>query len=80
MLMESSRALAECSPLAIHGEGPLLPGLEEIQKVSRKIAFAVAKKAVEQHKAPKNSDERIREKIDANFWQSDYRRYKRTSF
>ncbi|OBU12890.1 NAD-dependent malic enzyme [Photobacterium aquimaris] len=80
MLMESSRALAECSPLAIHGEGPLLPGLEEIQKVSRKIAFAVAKKAVEQHKAPKNSDERIREKIDANFWQSEYRRYKRTSF
>ncbi|WP_297481730.1 NAD-dependent malic enzyme [uncultured Photobacterium sp.] len=80
MLMESSRALAECSPLAIHGEGPLLPGLEDIQKVSRKIAFAVAKKAVEQHKAPKNSDERIREKIDANFWQSEYRRYKRTSF
>ncbi|MEC6831363.1 NAD-dependent malic enzyme [Photobacterium toruni] len=80
MLMESSRALAECSPLAIHGEGPLLPGLEDIQKVSRKIAFAVAKKAVEQHKAPKKSDERIREKIDANFWQSEYRRYKRTSF
>ncbi|MCP4955549.1 MAG: NAD-dependent malic enzyme [Photobacterium aquimaris] len=80
MLMESSRALAECSPLAINGEGPLLPGLEDIQKVSRKIAFAVAKKAVEQHKAPKNSDERIREKIDANFWKSEYRRYKRTSF
>ncbi|GAA04053.1 NAD-dependent malic enzyme [Photobacterium leiognathi] len=80
MLMESSRALAECSPLAIHGHGPLLPPLEDIQKVSRKIAFAVAKKAVEQHKAPKNSDERIREKIDANFWKSEYRRYKRTSF
>ncbi|OBU14596.1 NAD-dependent malic enzyme [Photobacterium aquimaris] len=80
MLMESSRALAECSPLAINGEGPLLPGLEDIQKVSRKIAFAVAKKAVEQHKAPKNSDERIHEKIDANFWKSEYRRYKRTSF
>lgn len=80
MLMESSRALAECSPLAIHGDGALLPPLEDIQKVSRKIAFAVAKKAVEQHKAPKNSDERIREKIDANFWKSEYRRYKRTSF
>ncbi|MBY3788711.1 NAD-dependent malic enzyme [Photobacterium carnosum] len=80
MLMESSRALAEYSPLAIHGEGPLLPGLEDIQKVSRKIAFAVAKKAVEQHNAPKHSDERIREKIDANFWKSGYRRYKRTSF
>ncbi|MGF1758692.1 NAD-dependent malic enzyme [Photobacterium sagamiensis] len=80
MLMESSRALAECSPLAINGQGALLPPLEDIQKVSRKIAFAVAKKAVEQHKAPKNTDERIMEKIDANFWQSKYRRYKRTSF
>ncbi|MEH6533149.1 MAG: NAD-dependent malic enzyme [Photobacterium frigidiphilum] len=80
MLMASSRALAECSPLAINGHGALLPPLEEIQKVSRKIAFAVAKKAIEEGKAPKNSDERILEKIDANFWQSDYRTYKRTSF
>ncbi len=80
MLMESSRALAECSPLAINGHGALLPPLEDIQKVSRKIAFAVAKKAIEQGKAPKNSDDRILEKIDANFWQSDYRNYKRTSF
>ncbi|CAG20400.1 putative malate oxidoreductase [Photobacterium profundum SS9] len=80
MLMASSRALAECSPLAINGHGALLPPLEDIQKVSRKIAFAVAKKAIEQGKAPKNSDERILDKIDANFWQSDYRNYKRTSF
>ncbi|MEZ8092860.1 NAD-dependent malic enzyme [Photobacterium swingsii] len=80
MLMESSRALAECSPLAINGQGALLPPLEDIQKVSRHIAFAVAKKAIEQRKAPKNTDERIKEKIDANFWQSEYRRYKRTAF
>ncbi|MGF1736560.1 NAD-dependent malic enzyme [Photobacterium satsumensis] len=80
MLMESSRALAECSPLAIDGKGALLPPLEEIQDVSRHIAFAVAKKAVEQHKAPKNTDERIKEKINDNFWESEYRRYKRTSF
>ncbi|GAL03493.1 NAD-dependent malic enzyme [Photobacterium aphoticum] len=80
MLMESSRALAECSPLAINGTGALLPPLEEIQNVSRHIAFAVAKKAVEQRKATKNTDERIKEKIDDNFWRSEYRRYKRTSF
>ncbi|MGF1689104.1 NAD-dependent malic enzyme [Photobacterium japonica] len=80
MLRESSRALAECSPLAINGTGALLPPLEEIQDVSRHIAFAVAKKAVEQRKAPKNTDERIKEKINDNFWHSEYRRYKRTSF
>lgn len=48
MLMESSRALATCSPLAINGRGALLPPLEEIHLVSKKIAFAVAKKAIEQ--------------------------------
>ncbi|PSU34789.1 NAD-dependent malic enzyme [Photobacterium lutimaris] len=80
MLMESSRALAECSPLAIDGNGALLPPLEEIQDVSRHIAFAVAKKAVEQRKAPKNTDDRIKEKINDNFWDAEYRRYKRTSF
>jgi malate dehydrogenase (oxaloacetate-decarboxylating) len=42
---------------------------EEILMESSR-ALAVAKKAVEQHKAPKNTDEHIMEKIDANFWQS----------
>ncbi len=45
MLMESSRALAECSPLAQKGSGQLLPPLEEIHLVSKKIAYAVAKKS-----------------------------------
>ena len=80
MLMEASRTLAECSPLAKYGHGALLPPLEDIQMVSRHIAFSVAKKAVEQRKAPKNTDDRIHEKIDANYWHSEYRRYKRTSF
>ena len=47
-LMASSRALAECSPLAIDGSGPLLPKLEDIHAVSKHIAFAVGKVAVEQ--------------------------------
>lgn len=80
MLMASSRALAECSPLAKQGFGALLPPLEEIENVSRHIAFCVAKTAVEQGLAPKNTDERIKEKIDDNFWHAEYRRYKRTSF
>ncbi len=62
MLMASSRALAECSPLAINGTGSLLPPLEEIQQVSKKIAFAVAKKAMEQGKASTSSDERLKRK------------------
>ncbi|MDV6250830.1 NAD-dependent malic enzyme [Vibrio sp. EA2] len=80
MLMESSRALATCSPLAINGHGALLPPLEEIHLVSKKIAFAVAKKAIEQGVALEITDEALSVAIDQSFWQPVYRRYKRTSF
>lgn len=80
MLMESSRALAECSPLAIKGKGALLPPLEEIHAVSKKIAFAVAKKAIEQGVALEITDEAIESAISNGFWQPEYRQYKRTAF
>ncbi len=80
MLMESSRALATCSPLAINGRGALLPPLEEIHLVSKKIAFAVAKKAIEQGVALEITDEALNDAIDHAFWQPVYRRYKRTAF
>lgn len=80
MLMESSRTLAECSPLAIEGEGPLLPPLEAIHLVSKRIALAVGKKAIEQNVAPEISDEALEQAIEANFWQPVYRNYKRTAY
>ena len=80
MLMESSRALATCSPLAINGHGALLPPLEEIHSVSKKIAFAVAKKAIEQGVALEITDEALNVAIEQSFWQPVYRRYKRTAF
>lgn len=80
MLMESSRALALCSPLALNGHGALLPPLEAIHSVSKKIAFAVAKKAIEQGVALEISDDVLESAIDQHFWQPTYRRYKRTAF
>ncbi|MGL6171412.1 MAG: malic enzyme-like NAD(P)-binding protein, partial [Vibrio sp.] len=80
MLMESSRALASSSPMAIYGHGPLLPPLESIHSVSKKIAFAVAKKAIEQGIAPEITDEALEASIEQHFWQPAYRRYKRTAF
>ena len=80
MLMASSRALAECSPLAIDGTGALLPPLEEIHTVSKHIAFAVAKVAIAQGHALDTTDELLEQSIEANFWYPEYRRYKRTSF
>ncbi|MBE8167912.1 MAG: NAD-dependent malic enzyme [Shewanella sp.] len=80
MLMASSRALAECSPLAINGEGQLLPSLEDIHEVSRKIAFAVGKVAIAEGLALEVNDEILLKSIKKNFWKPEYRRYKRTSF
>ncbi|MCH1921546.1 NAD-dependent malic enzyme [Shewanella sp. A3A] len=80
MLMASSRALAECSPLAINGEGSLLPRLENIHAVSKHIAFAVGKVAIEQGYALPKTDELLLQAIEDNFWKPEYRRYRRTSF
>ena len=80
MLMVASRALADCSPLAKQGEGSLLPLLDDIQEVSRKIAKQVAKQAQVEGVATVTSDKALDEAIESNFWQPEYRIYKRTSF
>ena len=80
MLMASSRALAECSPLGQNGTGSLLPRLEDIQQVSKYIAFAVAKQAIEEDLALACTDELLKQQIENNFWEPEYRRYRRTAF
>ncbi len=79
MLMITSEALAEASPLANDGEGALLPPLIDIASLSRKIAFAVGKVAQQQGLALETSDEVLKKAIDGHFWQPEYREYKRVS-
>lgn len=79
MLMVASETLAEVSPLANTGEGELLPPLTGIAELSKKIAFVVAKVAFKQGLALEISDEMLKEKIDQNFWQPEYRQYRRSS-
>lgn len=52
----------------------------EIQKVSRVIAFKVAKAAMDAGVAPVISDELLIENIEKNFWKPEYRQYKRVPF
>ncbi|RLM25752.1 NAD-dependent malic enzyme [Brenneria alni] len=80
MLMAASRALADCSPLANDGEGALLPDIDDIQDVSKRIALEVAKAAQLQGVAMVTSGEVLTKAIADNFWQPQYRSYKRTSF
>ncbi|ETS29409.1 NAD-dependent malic enzyme [Photorhabdus temperata] len=79
MLMVASRTLADFSPLAKNGTGPLLPLIDDIQEVSRKIAKQVAKEAQIQGVATVTSDGALDEAIERNFWKPEYRVYKRTS-
>ncbi|KAA9000572.1 NAD-dependent malic enzyme [Affinibrenneria salicis] len=80
MLMAASRSLADCSPLANDGEGALMPDLSSIQEVSKRIALEVGKAAQLQGVAVVTSADALNKAIAHNFWQPQYRSYKRTSF
>jgi malate dehydrogenase (oxaloacetate-decarboxylating) len=80
MLMAASDILAQESPLANTGEGKLLPSLDSIVELSKKIAFSVAKVAIKQKFALEVTDEALLTQIQHNFWQPSYRQYKRVSF
>lgn len=79
MLMATSKALAEASPLANKGTGELLPPLRDIAELSKKIAFSVGKIAQQQGLALEVSDEVLQKNIAKNCWQAEYRPYKRVS-
>ncbi|MFY8349478.1 NAD-dependent malic enzyme [Pseudoalteromonas sp. SSM20] len=79
MLMVASETLAAASPRANTGEGSLLPPLTQVEALSKKIAFNVAKKAIEQNVALEISDEKLASLIEKNYWLPEYRDYKRVS-
>lgn len=80
MLMAASNALAMQSPMYNGESTNLLPRLIDITDVSKKIAFAVATKAMEQGHALKIDDDSLHKKIEQNFWLAQYRQYKRVSY
>lgn len=75
MLMASSEALADVSPMATNHEGGLLPDIETIEQVSRTIAFKVAKAAQQDGVAKKTTDEELLAAIEKNYWYPTYREY-----
>lgn len=80
MMMAASRALAAASPVAQTGSGALLPALGDIRAVSKVIARAVFLQAVADGVAMPVPEDVIDNAIEANFWQPQYRDYRRTSF
>ena len=77
MLMKSSEVLAATSPVVETGAGALLPPLVDIAALSKKIAFEVAKIAMEQGFAEIVTEQQLLDAIEQNFWVPEYRQYKR---
>jgi len=80
MILAAAHALAEQSPLASTGQGPLLPPLTDIREVSVKIAVAVFRQAIADGVAIEIPEELIEQRVKKNFWYPVYRHYRRTSF
>ena len=80
MLQVASETSAAASPLANTGKGELLPPLTGIAQLSKDIAFAIAKVAFEQGLALELTDDELLTQIEDNFWQPEYRQYRRSSF
>ncbi|MFZ0023458.1 NAD-dependent malic enzyme, partial [Acinetobacter sp.] len=80
MLMASSNALADCSPKLERLDADLLPDINDIQRVSKFIAFKVAQAAMQDGVAPVISDAQLQEQIEAHFWTPEYRAYRRLPY
>lgn len=72
MFMAASLALSECSPALADPQAALLPSLEGIRDVSRKIALAVARQAQQEGLATQISAEELEQRIDDTAWEPEY--------
>ncbi|MCH7383887.1 NAD-dependent malic enzyme [Acinetobacter dispersus] len=80
MLMAASTALADCSPRLKNAAADLLPNINDIQQVSKFIAFKVAKAAMADGLAVPLSNDVLKQAIEDNFWTPEYRNYRRVSY
>lgn len=72
MFMAASVALSECSPALTDPQAALLPSLEDIRDVSRRIAVVVARQAQAEGLAEQTTDDELEKRIDATFWEPEY--------
>ncbi|SHE23433.1 NAD-dependent malic enzyme [methanotrophic endosymbiont of Bathymodiolus puteoserpentis (Logatchev)] len=77
MFMAASSALAKSSPLVKGTGDTLLPALSQIREVSLSIALAVGLQAMEDGVAEVISAQELQVKIKDNFWEPQYRDYRR---
>ncbi len=72
MFRAASRSLASHSPAIKEKHKPLLPQLEDLRSLSKKIALAIAIKAVEEGHAKQQSKSEIEQRIKEVHWDPVY--------
>lgn len=77
LFVAAARALAEFSPAMHDGAASLFPALEEVRRVSRRVAIAVALEAQRLGMAPASSREELERSIDEKMWTPRYVPYSR---
>ena len=77
MFVAAARALAEFSPALKDPTASLYPTLEGVRNVSREVALAVAKEAMQSGLAESVFDRDLEHKIDRKIWAPRYARYVR---
>ncbi len=77
MIWAAAEALSHLSPSKKDSFLPLLPSLDEAQKVAKYIAIAVAQTAIDSGLAQCNQDKALDKLIEDRFWEPRYLPYKR---
>jgi malate dehydrogenase (oxaloacetate-decarboxylating) len=75
MFMAAARVVGAAVPVSRNLGAPLLPPLTEIRSLSREIAIAVARTAVEQGLSPVNDPEEVVGLVDSRMWMPRYREF-----
>ncbi len=79
MLMVASTTLAELAPDSDDPTVGILPPLTSLTDISKRIAFEVGRMAQQEGFALETSEEELKAHIDRNFWEPDYRPYRRVA-
>jgi malate dehydrogenase (oxaloacetate-decarboxylating) len=81
MIMAAARALSECAPVLGDPKGSLLPDLQDLRQVSRRIGLAVAREAYKQGFAhPTVAEEEIERLLDEKQWEPRYLPMRRKNY
>ena len=75
MFMAAAEELAACAPAINDDIDRLLPPVSDLPTVSRRIAVAVGRAAINEGLAPEIDDAVLAARVEETFWEPRYRTY-----